>query len=140
MPWFGYRLGSRHFNNKVGLVTAALMALYAYFVYYSATLMTETFYIIAILWTLDVAGRLGETKTANGTGQSGWRHNLVPALMLGLSLSVTVLLRQLFLLFIPIMFMWLLWRSYQSPFRRVWSMMAISGRTRMIDIHLKAPT
>ena len=55
MPWLAYRLGRHHFSPKVGLVAAGLVALYAYFIYYAATLMTETFYIIAILWTLDLA-------------------------------------------------------------------------------------
>jgi hypothetical protein len=106
MPWLVYRLGSRHFDQRVGLVASAIMACYAYFVYYAATLMTENFYITSILLVLDIAGHLGK---AGESPPSAARQSLI----LGLALGVTVLLRQLFLLFIPILFLWLLWRSYR---------------------------
>ena len=106
MPWLVYRLGSRHFGRQVGLVAAAVMACYAYFVYYAGTLMTESFYIIGILFILDIAGRLGQAgESPLAARQQG--------LLLGLGLAVTVLLRQVFLLFVPILVLWLLWRSYR---------------------------
>jgi 4-amino-4-deoxy-L-arabinose transferase-like glycosyltransferase len=109
MPWLVYRLGSRHFGQRVGLVASGVMALYAYFIYYAATLMTESFYIIGILFVLDIGGQLGEAgESPRAAGQQGLR--------LGLALGATVLLRQVFLLFIPFLFTWLLWRSlrYQN--------------------------
>ena len=106
MPWLVYRLGCRHFGRRVGLVASGVMACYAYFVYYAATLMTENFYIIGILWVLDIAGQLGQA----GESPSAVRQQ---SLLLGLALGVTVLLRQVFLLFIPVLFLWLLWRSYR---------------------------
>ncbi len=108
MPWLVYRLGERHFNYKTGLVAAGFMAVYIYFIYYAAALMTETFYIMGVLWTLDLAGQLAQKQDEN--------PSLAPRvqwLLLGLSLGVTVLLRQVFLLFIPFLFAWLLWRSYR---------------------------
>jgi hypothetical protein len=107
MPWLVYRLGSRHFGRQVGLVASGVMACYAYFIYYAATLMTENFYIIGILWTLDIAGQLGQ---ADNPSPAVVRRGL----LLGLALGVTVLLRQVFLLFIPVLFLWLLWRSYRD--------------------------
>ncbi|HXV98313.1 MAG TPA: glycosyltransferase family 39 protein, partial [Anaerolineae bacterium] len=92
MPWLVYRLGRRHFGPWVGLVAAGLMAFYAYFIYYAATLMTETFYIIGILWALDLAGQLGQSGET--PSQARWQ-----SLFLGLALAITVLLRQVFLLF-----------------------------------------
>src|SRR4030095_2864040 len=56
MPWLVYRLGNRHFGLQVGLVASGVMTFYAYFIYFAATLMTESFYIIGILWVLDMAG------------------------------------------------------------------------------------
>jgi len=108
MPCLVYRLGRRHFGLKVGLVSAGLAALYVYFIYYSAALMTETFYIIAILWTLDLAGQLGQASDAasNSRRTGKW-------LLLGLALGINVLFRQVFLLFIPLLLAWLLWRSYR---------------------------
>ncbi len=80
--------------------------------------MTETFYIIGILWALDLAGQLGQSgKTLS---QTRWQ-----SLLLGLALAVTVLLRQVFLLFIPILFGWLLWQSYRDQTRAVGRMMGI---------------
>ena len=42
-PWLIYQLGRQLFNQKVGLWAALLTAVYAYFIYYAATLMTEPF-------------------------------------------------------------------------------------------------
>jgi hypothetical protein len=106
MPWLVYRLGYRHFGRQVGLVSSGIMACYAYFIYYSATLMTESFYIVGILWVLDMAGQLGQ---AGEVPPAALRRSL----LLGLALAVTALLRQVFLLFVPVLFVWLLWRSYR---------------------------
>jgi hypothetical protein len=107
MPWLAYRLGRRHFGIKVGLAAAGLTALYAYFVYYAGALMTETFYIIAILAALDLAGALG--LAPDETPRSGFK---LEWLGLGLALAGAVLLRQVFLLFVPFLFGWLLWQSF----------------------------
>jgi len=106
MPWLVYRLGRRYFSVQVGLVASALIACYIYFVYYAGSLMTENFYIIGILWTLDIAGQLGQAGESPSTARRR-------GLLLGLALGMTVLLRQVFLLFIPVLFAWLLWRSFR---------------------------
>jgi len=110
MPWLVYRLGQRHFNDRPGvsLAAAAFMAVYLYFVYYAAALMTETFYIMGVLWTLDLAGQLAQPQDESSSPSPRLQW-----LLLGLSLGITVLLRQVFLLFIPFLFLWLLWRSYR---------------------------
>jgi hypothetical protein len=108
MPWLAYRLGSRHFGQREGLVAAGLTAVYAYFVYYAGALMTETFYIIAILAALDMAGALG--LASGETPRSRFR---VEWLGLGLALAAAVLFRQVFLLFTPFLFGWLLWQSFR---------------------------
>jgi 4-amino-4-deoxy-L-arabinose transferase-like glycosyltransferase len=115
MPWLVFRLGRHHFNSKVGLVAAACMAVYAYFIYYAAALMTETFYITAILWTLDLVGQLGKSRSLT----------LSRGFLLGLALAITVLLRQVFLLFVPILFGWLLWRSFYKQTRPIVQMVKV---------------
>jgi 4-amino-4-deoxy-L-arabinose transferase-like glycosyltransferase len=98
-----WRIGTRLFNRTVGLVAAALSAVYIYFFYYAGALITETFYIIGILWILDCAFRLvATTRDEFGIRWRGW-------LELGLAMGVTVLLRQVFLLFLPFLFLWLWW-------------------------------
>ncbi len=130
MPWLTYRLGTRYCNSAVGLVAAGLSAVYIYFVYYAVALMTETFYIIGILWIMDLAGKLGQTNPAGPVSRFDW-------LWLGLALSLTVLLRQAFLLFLPILYCWLLWRSYRCQVRPIIHMLGIlAGATVILVISI----
>src|SRR5262245_18099933 len=80
MPWLVYRLGCRHFGLQVGLVASAVMTFYAYFIYFAAALMTESFYIIGILWVLDMAGQLGQ---AGESPPAVRRRSLLLGLALG---------------------------------------------------------
>lgn len=99
-PWLTFRLGTRVFGRRAGLAAAALSALYLYFVYYAGGLLTETFYFLGILWTLDCALRII---------QPGRKPRPRLWLELGLAIGVTVLLRQLFLLFVPFLALWVWW-------------------------------
>jgi 4-amino-4-deoxy-L-arabinose transferase-like glycosyltransferase len=101
LPLILFRLARRVFSVPVGLLAAALSAAYAYFVYYAGALMTETFYILAILWALDLAIEIG-----NGRSKDTWRW-----ILLGLALATAGLLRQVFLLFVPALVVWLFWRA-----------------------------
>ncbi len=107
MPWLIFRMGERHFGYRVGVVAAAISAGYSYFIYYTATLMTEMFYITAILWSFDVAERLTRASKDGSRSKALW-------LWLGVSLGSAVLLRQVFLLVIPFLSLWMLWQSYRS--------------------------
>jgi len=98
-PYLAYLLGRRLFGEWVGLVAALLTAVYFYFIYYAATLMTESFYITAILASLYLTILMAESEQ---------KHLLKQALMLGLLLGGIVLLRQLYLLVIPFQLLWLL--------------------------------
>ncbi|MCP5095999.1 MAG: glycosyltransferase family 39 protein [Chloroflexi bacterium] len=114
MPWLVYRLSCRVFGRnadanmldatdglrreqKIGLIVAAISAVYVYFFYYAASLITEGFYIVGILWTFDTAVSIAQSKE---TTIKSW-------LLLGVALGFTVLLRQLILLFAPFMLLWL---------------------------------
>ena len=111
LPWFVYRLGRRTFSSQVGLAGAAAISVYIYLVYYSATLMTEPFYICALLWSLDILQRL-----ASGERTSALR----PWLELGLAWGLAVLLRQQILLLVPFLLLWLLWAARKRvPIRRL---------------------
>ncbi len=107
--WLIWRLGRHIFGPRVGLIAAGLSAVYIYFFYYAGSLITEPFYIVSILWTFDVALRLAavlqERRTVEQHPSNHWRLWLE----LGLALGVTILLRQLFLLFIPFIYGWLGW-------------------------------
>jgi hypothetical protein len=126
LPWMVYRLARTVFRppspspgfrergrggwggGGEGLLTAALAALYAYFILYAATLMTETFFIVALLWSLEVGLRLG--AHLREASRVPWSL----ALQLGLSLGIAALLRQSILPWVPVLFLWLLWQARQG--------------------------
>ena len=95
------RIGSRLFGRTAGLIAGVLSAVYIYFFYYAGALITETFYITCILWTFDASLRLTSKK---GEPAGGWSW-----LELGFAIGLTVLLRQVFLLFLPFLFLWIWW-------------------------------
>lgn len=117
MPWLLYRLSFRIFTPKargegmftyapdmaraqrIALLAAAIGAVYIYFFYYTASLITEGFYITGILWVFDTAVAI--TQSPKVTTKQ-WA-------MFGLAMGITVLLRQLFLLFLPFLLLWLWW-------------------------------
>ena len=84
-----------HKGIWIGLAAAGITSVYIYFIYYAAALITESFYIICILWSFAIALQIREGQT-----RSHW-------ILLGLALGLTVLLRQVFLLIIPFIFLWL---------------------------------
>ena len=65
--------------------------------------MTETFYITALLWSLERALAVRERLT------QGQRVGVGLAATLGLSLGIAVLLRQSILPWVAVLFLWLLW-------------------------------
>lgn len=107
--WVVYRLGRRIGGETVGLVAAAIAAVYAYFVYYSAALMTETFHIIAVLWALDLTLELADRATASAGVGVRLRNDVWLWLALGLALGIAVLQRQATLVVVPVLLLWLAW-------------------------------
>lgn len=113
-PYLAYLIGKRIFNPLVGVVAAALTALYAYFIYYAAALMTEPFYITSILACLYLAIVWSAAESrGNRVNHLGY------GVLMGVLLAVTILLRQLFLFIAPVIFLWIWWvrrgRSGGSP-------------------------
>jgi hypothetical protein len=101
-PWFSYRLGCRLFGRKAGVLAALISSIYAYFVFYAGALMTETFCILAILWALDTATAPVAVDSSR-PGRIAWYYWL----SLGMSVGLAVLMRQVFLAFVPFLFAWL---------------------------------
>jgi 4-amino-4-deoxy-L-arabinose transferase-like glycosyltransferase len=107
-PWIVYKLGRHLLGSAVGLVGAGLTALYTYFIYYAGTLMTEPFYILAILAGLYLVVLIADRRSEQELKKPGKRlYGL--AVQLGLTLGAAILLRQLILLLIPFYFLWILW-------------------------------
>lgn len=94
-----YRIGEKTFSKGVGIVAAGITAFYIYFIYYTGALMTEPFYITAISYALFVAMQIGENENKSSEIRLG--------IFLGIALGITILLRQVFLLLIPFLFLWI---------------------------------
>jgi hypothetical protein len=114
---FQPRLRERGFlAEQLALVAAGISAVYFYFILYAATLMTETFYVIALLWSLLLTMRLAERPT------------LQRGLWLGLSLGLTTLLRQSILPWLVVAVLWLLLAAIRAKaLRRMASALIAAG-------------
>jgi hypothetical protein len=114
-PYITYRLGEKIFPGRnIGIITACITAVYIYFIYYGAALMTEPFYITAILFSIYFSIQLTESQTS--------KQDIKLGVALGVSLSIIVLLRQVFLLFIPFLFLWI----WTTRFKRTLGLPIIS--------------
>ena len=98
-PYIAYRIGEKLFSKSIGLVAAAVTAAYVYFFYYGAALMTEPDYITAILFSLYFAIQLADSKDR--------KQDIKLGLALGISIGIALVLRQVFLLFLPFLFLWI---------------------------------
>jgi 4-amino-4-deoxy-L-arabinose transferase-like glycosyltransferase len=99
-----YQIGRIAFNRTVGITAALLGAVYIYFVYYSAAIMTEAFYITAILALFYLILRFAEPDL---------RHSWRWVVALGVVLGIIILLRQLFMIIVPFLFLWVWWSRYR---------------------------
>ena len=111
-PWMTARLTRRLFPDRswTPLIAALATAGYAFFILYAARLLTETLYIVTLLWSFERALALVEDFAA---GRPGWKA----ALGLGVSLGLTALFRQAILPWVPVLFLWLLWRAWRGNAR-----------------------
>jgi 4-amino-4-deoxy-L-arabinose transferase-like glycosyltransferase len=115
IPLLVYRIGSRTFGRRVALIAAGIVAIYLYLAHYAASLMTESLYITAILWTVDVAMRLaGEAVPASNRVSPPasllWKRGLE----LGTATAAALLLRQVFIAMLFATVAWLLWCAWRQ--------------------------
>ncbi len=135
LPYAVYRLAQRVFPDRAELAAWSLVlaAAYAYFILYAATLMTESLYIVCLLWSLRVALDIGAAFRGGRAvpRRAPWE--------LGLSLGLAALLRQAILPWVPVLFLYLVWCGWRArgskkagpgatvAWRRVCGPLAISG-------------
>lgn len=103
--WLIYLIGRRLVGSTAGLTAAGLAAFYGYFIYYSPALMTETFFMVCVLWAIHVSLGLDHA--------CGWQ----PWVQLGLALGLASLFRQSALLFVPFLLIWLFWQTRKAGVR-----------------------
>jgi hypothetical protein len=104
LPLAVYRWARRLFpgQEEVALAAAACASAYAFFILYGATLMSETYYIVAVLWAMERSVALAARPTPRRGA------------LLGLSLGVATLLRQSILPWVLVLAVWLLWVGWRS--------------------------
>lgn len=93
-----YRLGKRLFGERAALCAALLAAVYAYLVLYSATLLTETPFILFLLLAIDQTYALAPKPAIGGF------------VLLGVGLAGAVLFRMAVLPYVVVLLFWLLWK------------------------------
>lgn len=129
LPWMVYRLARRALPDRprVALLAAGCAAVYAYFILFAAQLMTETFYISCVLWSLERV-----LVVDQGLNQAG-KGVFKAAAGLGISLGLATLLRQSIMPWIAVLFLWLVWRGYRhGQIRRAVVAAAGSGALVMV--------
>ena len=101
------------------LAAAAVTAIYGYFVLYAATLMTETLFMVVVVWSLDLGVQIADSLR--------WQKPMKvrSALQLGLSLSLATLLRQSILPWVPVLLAYLGWYGWRSGRLRSVSWVAV---------------
>jgi 4-amino-4-deoxy-L-arabinose transferase-like glycosyltransferase len=118
--WLVYRMGFRLAGKKVGQVAAGLCAFYFYFIYYDATLMTEPFFIVGVLASLNLALFVIEDKEFEAGTTTQYSHHFMDPgnnfywIVLGILLGITTLLRQTILLWVPFLLLWMYWIGRKS--------------------------
>ena len=105
LPLLIYRLARSQFGSPIGVVASALVAVYAYLVYYSAAIMTESFFTVCLVLMVLIANRLGGGSTEGSSREKVGAVRL--GLYLGLSAGGMVLLRQAALVLLPVIWLWI---------------------------------
>ncbi len=100
LPWGIWHLARSALGGQVANIAALLAAFYLYFVYYSAVLMTEMFAITASVWMLVLVCSVSESTPR-------WKDWVA----LGALAGTAGLLRQVMLIPLPLMLLWVVWRQ-----------------------------
>ena len=138
-PMLVYLIARRIFTHSAGLVAAGLTAIYIYFIYYASALMTESFYITVSLASLYLAVVLSDKLRVNALlgerfsismEQSPVLKAILLSGALGICLALAVLLRQVILIFVPILFLWIWWSGRRH---HAWALL-LSGLVVLVAI------
>ncbi len=97
-------IARRLFNRQIALIASAIAAVYAYLIFYGATLVTETPFILTLLVAIYVAVVVRE------------RPSLPLWILLGASLAITVLMRMAIIFFVPVLLGWILFSLHERRY------------------------
>ena len=134
LPFMLYRLARRvrPGREQLALLTAALGAIYAYFVLYGAMVQTEAFFIIAVIWSLERSLALLDLYRDLNAKPANYFWT---ALTLGISLGLATLLRQSILPWAIVLFTLLLLAGWkQQQFRAAVTSLFVAGLILLVFI------
>lgn len=94
-----YILAKRLFSQKVAILSAIIASLYAYLIFYGVTLVTETPFILMILLSIYLAYEISDSPS------------LLKWLLIGITLSITVLFRMAVVFYVPFLIGWVIWKQ-----------------------------
>jgi 4-amino-4-deoxy-L-arabinose transferase-like glycosyltransferase len=100
-------LGRQLVRPAVGLVAAAVSALYPFFLYYSGQLLTETLFMALVVWLFVVGFKAVAARSIR------WFA------LFGVLAGLAALCRAEVFLFGPLFALWCAWRSSKLPLRRL---------------------
>ena len=106
-PLVMYGLARRLFGKRVGLVAAALTAVYGPFIFYQGVLLRD--WLPPILEPLALLALLRARESDRGRA---W-------LLAGAALGLALLAKEAVLLFLPLVVLWLLWEEWPEWRRRI---------------------
>jgi hypothetical protein len=109
--WISRRL----FGVRAALWSVAITAFYSYFIFYSATLMTESFFIIGILLLFQIS--IGFSMEGAAELLSSRKVWYLKWIALGGTLGICALLRQHIILFAPVLVAWIAWTFLTRPMK-----------------------
>ena len=110
LPWLVYGIVRRIHRQPpvvekqsqvVALLAAGITAFYSYFIYFSATLMTDGPYLVTLAWVLILTLDLADQPTR-------WRWA-----MWGLAVGLAILLRQVVLPVAGLLFVYIVWKAWR---------------------------
>jgi 4-amino-4-deoxy-L-arabinose transferase-like glycosyltransferase len=104
-PLLLYQLTKNVFSPRPALIAAGWISAYVYLIYYTAALMTESWFITIVIAVFYLAVIISKNSVT-------WRQYF----LLGFLTGLAILLRQVILLFIPFLFIWLLWNKRKTGY------------------------
>ena len=117
-----YLLGRQLARPAVGLLAAAVSAVYPFFLYYSGQLLTETLFMALVVWLFVAGFAAVERRTA------------LPFALTGALAGLAALARAEVFLFGPLFILWCVWRASKLPVRRL--RLAAAGGLAMLAVML----
>jgi 4-amino-4-deoxy-L-arabinose transferase-like glycosyltransferase len=90
-----FEVGRRLFDNRIGLVSAAIVALWPNLIFHTAVMLTETLFIFLVM-----AAVLLLVALPDSTRRIGWRRLAA----FGVVLALSALVRPISLMFLPVLF------------------------------------